>query len=193
MVSAVANRALELVIGGKTYTLVLDTNAMVRLEDHFSAFQQDVVEAQRDELRSVLATIAVSLDPKVGVDPKRATQLAQMAKRALSKPVTDVSFDRVLAKVNNGHVKHIRAVVWAALQRHHPAVTIEQAGDLIQEAGGLSAFGDQLMALATQGMPDPADAAELSEGTTANPQTAQARTRTKRDGVNSSSPHAAPA
>jgi hypothetical protein len=33
----------------------------------------------------------------------------------------------------------VRALFWAGLIRHHPSITLEEAGELITEAGGLSA------------------------------------------------------
>lgn len=91
---------IAIVIDGKTYTLVVDTNAMVKLEEMFSQTKE-------------------------------------------------MLFYQVLERVNAGSVTHIRAFVWAALQRHHATeiATPAGAGDLIQAAGGLLKFSEQLAAL----------------------------------------------
>lgn len=36
-------------------------------------------------------------------------------------------------KGENVSAKHLRAIVWAMLQRHHPETTLELAGDLLSE------------------------------------------------------------
>lgn len=110
-------------IGGVEYTLVLDTNALVRLEDVFSTSQKDV------------------------------------------------TFVEILERVNRNSMRHIRALVWAALQRHHPKVTMERAGDLIQEAGGILGLAEKLEGLMRSSTPDKADVAELS--VSPNPQKAR--------------------
>lgn len=115
-------------IGGKSYTLVLNTNAMALLEDSFST---------RDH---------------------------------------EVTFDQVLARVNAGSVRHIRALVWAALHEHHPEITVPQTGNLIQEAGGLAAFTAQLVAMMGTTSADPKDLAAIAGGAV-NPRKAQAGAR----------------
>lgn len=113
-------------IGSAAYTLVLNTNAMALLEDHFS------------------------------------------------RPDKEVTFDQVLARVNAGSVRHIRALVWAALHQFHPTVTIEHAGDLIQQAGGLTGFTAQLMAMVGGTQANPDDLKTLGVKPDANPRKAQA-------------------
>lgn len=60
-------------------------------------------------------------------------------------------------------VGNMRAVLWAALQRHHPGLTLEQAGDLIGVIG-LQAGVEKLGAALQASFPE----AETAE----NPQTA---------------------
>jgi hypothetical protein len=36
-----------------------------------------------------------------------------------------------------GLMVEMRAILWAGLRRHHAGITLEQAGDLIDEAGGV--------------------------------------------------------
>lgn len=94
-----------------------------------------------------------------------------------STPERDVTFDQVLARVQAGSVRHIRAFVWAALRRYHQEITVDGAGDLIHAAGGLQAFTNQLLAMLGGVSADPADLKALGVDNTANPQRAQARRR----------------
>lgn len=88
----------------------------------------------------------------------------------LSTPERPVSFVEVIQKVVNGNsMRHLRALVWAALRRHHPTMTVKEAGDLISRAGGVQAFGEQLNALVNSTQPDPGDVES------ARPRKAQAR------------------
>lgn len=82
----------------------------------------------------------------------------------------EATFQDILQRVNRNSVRHIRGMVWAALRRHHRALTLEQAGQLIEDAGGLVAFGEKLAEIAKSTRPDPED---LSEGN--RPQKAQRR------------------
>ena len=90
-----------------------------------------------------------------------------------------VTFDEVVERLNAGSIRHIRAFFWAALQFHHPAITVMQAGDLIQRGGGLAAFGNQLMALTTSTQPDQEDLQALGVDPKANPRKAQAARRVR--------------
>jgi|SRR6478735_4549944 len=143
-----ANRELgevDITINGATYTLVLNTNAMVLLEDRFSTKDHEV------------------------------------------------TFDQVLARVSAGSVRHIRAFVWAALQAHHRELTIEQVGDLIQAAGGLQGFTNQLITMVAGTRPEPEDLATVGVRP-GNPRKAQARNgRAHGTGARSSATRAASA
>lgn len=81
-----------------------------------------------------------------------------------STPGHEVTFDQVLARVNAGSVRHIRAFVWAALRRHHAEITVDGAGDLIHAAGGLQAFSNQLLAMVGGTTADPKDIKALGGG-----------------------------
>jgi hypothetical protein len=102
-----------------------------------------------------------------------------------STPQKDVTFDEVLQRVNRGSVRHIRAFVWAALQYHHPTITVKEAGDLVQKGGGLVEFGRKVQALGTSTIPDPDDLQVL--GVNGNPPQAQAAKR-RRGGISTSTP-----
>lgn len=120
-------------IGGRTYTLVMDANAMAWLEAHFSTFERPVV------------------------------------------------YPEVLALMERGSVTAIRAYLCAACQRHHPGMTIEAAGDLIQAAGGVGAFTRVIQAAASATMPDPADIEALGPPNGTDPQ--KARVTSRADGT----------
>lgn len=75
--------------------------------------------------------------------------------------VTGQSFQDTLARVNGGDVKAIRDFVWASLRKHHKALTQEQVGDLIDEAGGIFGFAEQLGTLAQSATPDAEDLTAL--------------------------------
>lgn len=115
---------LDIPIGGSTYTLVLDLEAMIAVEDVFST------------------------------------------------PDREVTFQQVMVRVNAGSMKHIRGFLWAAFQRFHPDLSLKDVSGLVQEAGGVVAFSDQIARLASGTTADPEDLAELG-ATSANPPAAQ--------------------
>jgi len=101
--------------GGQLYPLVMDTNAMVEVEDVFST------------------------------------------------PEKPVSFTDVLANMERGRMKYIRAFVWAALRRHHEHITLKETGRFIDGAGGIVAFSDQLRRIVRATQPDKDDTATAGE------------------------------
>lgn len=118
-------------IDGTSYTMRLDMNAMVALEEHFST------------------------------------------------PDKEISFAEILDKVQRGNMRYSRAFIWAALQAHHPTLTMEDVSDIVQRSGGVFMFSQRIIAqLAKSTAPDPADIKALGlegKGKTTNPQKAQAR------------------
>jgi hypothetical protein len=106
--------------GGRSYQLVLDLNALVRVEGHFST-------------------------------PDR--------------PVTMIEISR---HITRGSVTHTLALVWAALQRHHPELTMADAGDIIW-AGGMVQFRQHVDALMQAMQADPADLEALGVDQAARP------------------------
>jgi hypothetical protein len=74
-----------------------------------------------------------------------------------------------------GSVKHVRAMFWAALRKHHRGITLDDAGDLLEATGEQGAAA--LKVLAGLSAPDPADVKELAPAATGRPRKAQARTR----------------
>jgi len=110
-----------------------------------------------------------------------------------STPAREVTFQQILDRVNAGSVRHIRGFVWAALQRHHPALTVTAAGELIDAAGGLEGFGAQLLALAGTTTPAPEDLQALGVAPEARPHPAQGTKRQRGTGGRSTATPAASA
>lgn len=102
-------------------------------------------------------------------------ELVELETLVTSTSGREVRFVEVLAKAESGHATSIRALFWAALKKHHPDVTLDKAGEIVQAVGGL--FSGKLQALLTQATtgarPDPADVAELGKGGKKRPRTAQ--------------------
>jgi len=90
-----------------------------------------------------------------------------------STPSKDAVFPELLERASRGSARHIRGIVWAALQRHHKGMTLEQTSDLIQSSGGLAGFSEKLNSLAGSTQPDPEDANEIGAGKKARPRKAQ--------------------
>lgn len=101
-----------------------------------------------------------------------------------STPNKEVEFDYIVQRVNAGSIRHIRAFFWAALQKYHPTITVQRAGELIMDGGGLELFGNKLLALQTTAQPDAEDLRALGVNTK-NPQQAQAG-RKRRGGISTS-------
>lgn len=100
---------VEIAINGQAYTLVLDIDAMIDIEER------------------------------------------------LSTPDREVTFQEVMVKADAGSVRYTRAFFWALLRRYHRAVTLEQAGHLLMEAGGIQAVMRTLAPALTAATPDPKD------------------------------------
>ena len=89
-------------VDGTSYTLSIDLNAMVALEEYFST------------------------------------------------PDKDVTFQDVVQQMNRGRMKYLRAFLWQALRKHHPDMTLEQAGALVNAADS-----SMLKSLGDSTIPDP--------------------------------------
>jgi len=76
---------------------------------------------------------------------------------ALSTPDQRVSFTAFLERLSENSVRDMRLVLWGALREYHPEVTLEGAGTLIQQLGGLVEFTQQLVKLTAATEPDAAD------------------------------------
>lgn len=69
----------------------------------------------------------------------------------------DVTWEQGLALVERRQLLAARAVMWAALQRHHPATTVVQAGDLMEQLGGMAKIEQALRDAVAQAMPTKED------------------------------------
>jgi hypothetical protein len=212
---------ITLGINGTTYTLLLDTNAMVLLEEWFASttdaqtsatLNVDRLAQALNEILNVqnaqseVATLERQLSATDRPDERARLverleharpsaspdRVWQIARQALSQRSMEGTFQDVLLRVSKGSVRYIRALIWAALRRNHPTITIEQAGDLIQAAGGLFALSEQLVALADTASPDPVDVKDLGVSAERPPK-AHARRRGNGAGATSISPPVAPA
>lgn len=91
----------------------------------------------------------------------------------LSTANKQVTFKEIAEMAERGSLRHVRAVVWAALLKHHPEMSISDAGELIHDAGGLSGLTKQISELSASLTPDERDVAELTEGGSKRPRKAQ--------------------
>lgn len=83
--------------------------------------------------------------------------------------------ETVLQRAQDGDLFAFRAVFWTTLRRHHPALTIDQAGDLIDAAGGVNALDAMIQRVQAGSGPDEEDRAAV--GGAANPPKAAKATR----------------
>jgi hypothetical protein len=67
---------------------------------------------------------------------------------AVNRPIHEIQ-----ALASAGSLRYVRLLVWAALQAHHPTLTLEDAGRLMSRAG-LPAVNDAVMRAAEQMTPD---------------------------------------
>lgn len=95
------------------------------------------------------------------------------AESALSTPTHPVGVPDILDRAMRGHFVVLRAMFWGMLQKYHPTITLEGAGDLIEKAGGIEALNKELVKLQGAMSPDPRDMQELPT----NPRKAQAKPR----------------
>lgn len=79
-----------------------------------------------------------------------------------------------------GDLEAYRAIFWASLQRHHPELSLEDVGRLIDVAGGPAQLDALLEAALAQSRPDPQDEAALGRPpkTAAAPRRRRGRTTT---------------
>lgn len=99
-----------------------------------------------------------------------------------------VMYGDVVNSATTGSVKHQRAFFWAALQEHHPEVTLKEAGRLLQALGGLEGMATQFEKLNQSATPDPEDVKAL--GVDTRPRKARAKRRGGNGGVFTSMPGA---
>lgn len=98
----------------------------------------------------------------------------------LSTPEREISFHQFYDRIEkHKKISDIRLILWAALQKHHPASTVEDAGNVMQAAGGLIGFSETLRQkisqLSAATVPDREDmeALGVKSNGTGNPRKAQ--------------------
>jgi hypothetical protein len=58
------------------------------------------------------------------------------AETVLSTPTHHVTWTEIQNCVQRESITHIRAMFWAMLRRNHPQISLEKAGELIEQFGG---------------------------------------------------------
>jgi len=95
----------------------------------------------------------------------------QRSEEAASTPDKEVFWDDIVRKSTAGSAKYSRLFLWALFARHHQALTLDEVGRLLDEAGGLAAVAALMQAAAKASRPEPRDVAEL--GGVTRPRTAR--------------------
>jgi hypothetical protein len=85
------------------------------------------------------------------------------------------SIESILLRAQRGELVAVRGVFWATLRRHHPELTVEQAGELIHEAGGAGAVDALLQNAGATSAPDPRDLAAVGGAAARPPKGRRAR------------------
>ena len=106
-----------------------------------------------------------------------------------STPERRVRFVEVLALAEAFSAKHLRAVFWAALRKHHPEMTVEDVGGIVNSVSMMD-LQHVLTGANAGATPDPKDVQELNEGLRKRPRKAQT-VRTNGTGESSTSRPAA--
>lgn len=79
-----------------------------------------------------------------------------------------LSFEEVMVATTKGSVTHLRACIWALFRKHHPTLTIDQVGALVEgtDLGRLKGLFTQVV---TASGPDPKDVPKKANPTSAPP------------------------
>lgn len=103
-----------------------------------------------------------------------------------------IPFDEVTAKAQAGSMTGLREFFWVLFQKHHPDITLEEAGSLVT-LGRLNEIIHKVMSdVIKAGQPDPKDVQEVvGKGKKENP--TKARVNAAGTGASSTSPHEASA
>lgn len=57
---------------------------------------------------------------------------------------------RILEATTRGSFRHMRGVLWAAMQQDHPALTLADVGAIVDAAGGMAGVAAAIEKLATK-------------------------------------------
>lgn len=126
------------------------------------------------EVDGTVYTLALTIDAMVALEDLFSTPKV-------------MTFQEVIAEADRGSMKHLRALIWASLQLHHPALEVKDISPLVHAAGGLSVFSVKFMELAKASFADPKDLEALGIKAGANPRRAQGDIRTRGIGAVSTS------
>lgn len=78
----------------------------------------------------------------------------------LSTPEHPVTFREALDLIEQKSLRATRALVWAGLRQHHPTMSIEDAGDLLLEMGGVDGIDRKIGDAVAAAMGQPPTAAK---------------------------------
>lgn len=79
-----------------------------------------------------------------------------------------ITVQDVTQRVNRGDMTAIRALLWAALREHHPALTLKDVGNVL-EAAGIAKVQEAFEALSASMQPDTADLQTVNGGKPVRP------------------------
>lgn len=126
----------------------------------------------------------------VELDGQRYTLALTLNAMAWLEDKHQATFDEVTAKAQAGSMTALREFFWVLFQKHHPDVTLEQAGGLVT-LGRLNEIIQKVLSdVVTASQPDPKDVKEIvGKGKKENP--TNARASADGTGASSTSPLAA--
>lgn len=109
--------------------------------------------------------VEVAVEPIEGEAPRSLTLVYDFEALVALEDVLDKSIIEVLALVNKGlRLGTLRAFFWAGLRAHHPEISFEDAGPLIQRCGGMILLSDKVFEAVGKAFPAPAKEAALAPG-----------------------------
>lgn len=94
-------------------------------------------------------TLALTIDAMVSLE------------EMFSTPEKAMTFTEIMALADKGSMKHLRGLIWAVLQAHHPEIEVSQVSALVAESGGIPGMYAKLQQLSGAAAPDARDLNEL--------------------------------
>lgn len=73
----------------------------------------------------------------------------------MSTPSRTVTWQQALQMAERNSLSALRAILWAALQPHHPRISLEDTGRLIQRMGGIPGIAKTLQEAVQVSLPEP--------------------------------------
>lgn len=83
------------------------------------------------------------------------------AEDAVSTPDKEVTWDEFIKRVQRGSARAFAVFIWAGLQKFHPTLTVTNAAEIIDAAGGAEGLGAVLQGGVRAATADPRDAKAL--------------------------------